>query len=140
MPQRMPPHFLLLLVLATNCALAQTRKPNQPLIRPVAGADIFRNSCAACHGTDARGHGPVSPTLKSNVPDLTRLSQRNAGVFPAIHVKNAITFGGDQLIPAHGSRHMPRWGPIFHEIEFDRDFGNVRLENLTRYLESIQRK
>jgi hypothetical protein len=35
---------------------------------------------------------------------------------------------------------MPIWGPIFHEIEFDRDLGNVRLENVTKYLESIQRK
>jgi len=31
-------------------------------------------------------------------------------------------------------------GPIFHEIDFDRDLGNVRVENIAKYLESIQRK
>ena len=49
-------------------------------------------------------------------------------------------FGTDDIIPAHGSKEMPIWGPIFHEIEFDRDLGNVRLENITQYVESIQRK
>jgi len=55
-----------------------------------------------------------------------------------MHVKNMITFGTDSLIPAHGSKTMPIWGPIFHEIEYDRDLGEVRLENVTRYLKSIQ--
>ena len=49
-------------------------------------------------------------------------------------------FGGDQPQAAHGSRVMPIWGPIFHRIEFDQDLGNVRLENVVKYLESIQRK
>jgi len=82
----------------------------------------------------------VSGALRQVVPDLTRLSQRNNGSFPAVHVRNTIMFGADQLIPAHGSKAMPVWGPIFHEIEFDQDLGNVRLENVTKYLESIQRK
>ncbi len=84
--------------------------------------------------------GPVSKALKSEVPDLTRLAQRNGGAFPVIHVRTTIMFGADDLLSAHGSRAMPIWGPIFHEIEFDQDLGNVRLENVTRYLESIQRK
>jgi hypothetical protein len=82
----------------------------------------------------------VSKALKGAVPDLTRLSRRNGGTFPALHVRNTITFGTDDLLSAHGSKEMPIWGPIFHEIEFDRDLGNVRLETVTKYLESIQRK
>jgi len=82
----------------------------------------------------------VSKALKGAVPDLTRLSQRNHGAFPAIHVRNTITFGADELLPAHGSKEMPVWGPIFHEIEFDNDLGHVRLDNVTKYLESMQRK
>jgi hypothetical protein len=35
---------------------------------------------------------------------------------------------------------MPIWGPIFHQIGADQDLGNVRTENVIRYLESIQRK
>jgi len=51
-----------------------------------------------------------------------------------------IMFGADEVLPAHGSKEMPIWGPIFHEIEFDRDLGIVRLENVIKYLESIQQK
>jgi len=121
-------------------AVAQIMNQRPAAIRPVDGAGIFRNYCAACHGLDGRGNGPVSKALKEEVSDLTRLSRRNGGAFPAVHVRNTIMFGADELLSAHGSKEMPIWGPIFHEIEFDQDLGNVRLENVTRYLESIQRK
>lgn len=89
---------------------------------------------------DGRGKGPVSEALRQPVPDLTTLSRRNNGTFPTERVKNTILFGEDKLIPAHGSKQMPIWGPTFHEIEFDKDFGNVRLENVTSYIASLQRK
>ncbi len=140
MKRRVPMLVLVSLVAVVVSAAAQTGDQLQPVIRPVDGASIFRNHCVACHGLDGRGNGPVSKALKREAPDLTRLSQRNDGAFPAIHVRNTVMFGADDLLPAHGSKEMPIWGPIFHEIEFDRDLGNVRLENITRYLESIQRK
>jgi mono/diheme cytochrome c family protein len=130
---------LALLGSAIGAASAQiTDQP--PAIRPVDGASIFRNYCAACHGLDGRGNGPVSKVLKQEVPDLTRLSQRNHGAFPARHVRNIIMFGGDDIVSAHGSKEMPVWGPIFHKIELDQDLGYVRLENVTKYLQSFQRK
>jgi mono/diheme cytochrome c family protein len=43
------------------------------------------------------------------------------------------------MIASHGSREMPVWGPIFHQVEEDVDRGNVRVENLVEYLQSIQR-
>jgi mono/diheme cytochrome c family protein len=132
--------MLVLLVSVVISASSQTTPQRQPPMRPVDGATIFRNNCAACHGLEGRGDGPVSKTLKRNVPDLTRLSQRNGGAFPATHVRTTIMFGADDLLPTHGSKAMPIWGPIFHEIEFDQDLGNVRLETTTKYLESIQRK
>jgi mono/diheme cytochrome c family protein len=138
--QRQLPILVLLLVAVVCSASAQVKSQRQPTMRPVDGAGIFRNYCAACHGIDGRGNGPVSKALKQGAPDLTRLSQRNDGAFPAIHVRSTIMFGADELLPAHGSKAMPIWGPIFHEIEFDQDLGNVRLENITKYLESIQRK
>lgn len=132
--------MLVLFISAVVSGSAQSTTPRQSPIRPVDGSTIFRNSCAACHGLEGHGDGPVSKTLKREVPDLTRLSQRHDGAFPAIHVRTTIMFGADDLLPAHGSKNMPIWGPIFHEIEFDQDLGNVRLENITKYLESIQRK
>jgi mono/diheme cytochrome c family protein len=132
--------LLVLLVSLAGFVSAQIRNQQQPAIRPVDGASIFQNYCAACHGLEGRGNGPVAKVLKRVVPDLTRLSLRNNGAFPGIHVRTIIMFGGDDLLSAHGSKEMPIWGSIFHEIEFDQDLGNVRLENLTKYLESMQRK
>jgi mono/diheme cytochrome c family protein len=108
----------------------------QQLIRSVAGPDLFRAYCASCHGSDAKGHGPAAEAMKTRVPDLTRLASDNGGKFPDVLVRKTIM--GDDVIAAHGSRKMPIWGPIFHQIEDDVDRGNVRLDNLIQYLESIQ--
>ena len=129
----------LLFVLESLCAFPQTMTQPSP-IRPVDGPDIFRNYCAPCHGIDGRGKGSVSKALRQRVPDLTTVSRRNGGNFPGDHVRKIIMLGEDTLIPAHGSKRMPIWGPVFHEIEFDQDLGNVRLENVTTYLQSIQRR
>ena len=107
-----------------------------PLIRSVKGRDLFRAYCASCHGLDAKGTGPAASALKAKIPDLTLLSRKNQGQFPAARVREAIL--GDQVVVAHGSREMPIWGPIFHQVEADQDWGNVRLDNLVKYLESIQ--
>lgn len=92
----------------------------------VEGARIFRDHCAACHGIDGKGHGPTAAALKSPVPDLTLISQKNHGKFPHDGVRNAI----EGIVPptrAHGTREMPVWGPIFHQVEADQDWGEVRL-------------
>ena len=128
------------LALSFVLASAQNSDQQRPPVRPIEGANIFKDFCASCHGQDGRGNGPVSRNLRHAVPDLTRLSSRNGGQFPASRVRSKLMFGGDQPLPAHGSKTMPIWGPIFHQIEFDQDLGNVRLENVTKYVESIQRK
>jgi mono/diheme cytochrome c family protein len=132
--------MLALLVAVVISAFAQTTPKRPTPMRPVDGATVFQNNCAACHGLEGRGDGPASKALNRKVPDLTGLSQRNGGTFPIVQVRTTIMFGKDDLLPAHGSKTMPIWGPIFHQIEFDQDLGNVRLENITKYLESIQRK
>ena len=106
------------------------------LIRSTKGADLFRAYCASCHGVDAKGNGPAASALKTKAPDLTSLERKNGGTFPAARVRKTIT--GEDVIASHGSREMPIWGPIFHQVEEDIDRGNVRIENLVKYLESIQ--
>lgn len=108
----------------------------QTLIRSVEGPNLFRAYCASCHGADAKGKGPAAPALKSMAPDLTLLAKRNGGRFPEARVRKIIM--GDDVLAVHGSREMPVWGPIFHQIEWDVDRGNVRLDNLVKYLQSIQ--
>ena len=76
------------------------------------GKSEFQSSCASCHGTDAKGKGPVSGQLKIPPPDLTMLAKNNNGVFPT----NAVyeTIDGLKSIPAHGTREMPIWGERFN--------------------------
>ena len=78
------------------------------------GKSEFQSSCASCHGTDAKGKGPVSDQLKIPPPDLTMLAKNNNGVFPT----NAVyeTIYGLKTIPAHGNREMPIWGERFNPI------------------------
>jgi len=130
------------LACAALAATPQTPPPSYAappkLIYSVKGPELFRTYCATCHGLDAKGDGPMAPALKTSVPDLTMLTRNNKGQFPTILVRKVIA--GDQLPVAHGSREMPVWGPIFHQVEDDQDFGAVRLENLVKYLQSIQGK
>jgi mono/diheme cytochrome c family protein len=136
---RMVWQLLLVLTFAVAGASKQTQPTADeftPLINSVKGPDLFRAYCASCHGLDAKGTGPAARALKSEVPDLTVLTRNNRGQFPTLRVRQMIM--GDQVVAAHGSREMPIWGPIFHQIEEDQDFGNVRLTNLVKYLESIQ--
>ena len=44
----------------------------------------------------------------------------------------------EQVDAGHGTREMPVWGPLFSEVEADVDRAPVRLDNLVKYLESIQ--
>lgn len=110
----------------------------QTLIRSLEGADLYRAYCASCHGKTGKGDGPVAPALKATVPDLTMIANNNGGQFPVARVRRIIM--GQGIIVSHGSREMPIWGPIFYQVEEDVDRGPVRMENLVKYLESIQGK
>lgn len=72
----------------------------------------YRSGCAACHGLDGKGHGPVSGQLKVPPADLTVLSKRNDGVFPFDLVYQ--TIDGRKAVAAHGTREMPIWGERFN--------------------------
>ena len=135
--------YAALLLLACS---SETTKPRPVLparsqerskVVPLDGAKIFRDYCAACHGVNGNGDGPVASALKARVPQLATLAQRNNGMFPADRVRRIIA--GDDVSVSHGSREMPIWGPIFHQIENDQDLGYVRLQNVTEYLISLQK-
>jgi mono/diheme cytochrome c family protein len=108
----------------------------QQLIHSVEGPDLFRAYCASCHGSDAKGHGPAAAALRASAADLTLLAKNNGGQFPSDRVRRVIV--GEKVLASHGSREMPIWGPIFHQVESDVDRGNIRLDNLMKYLASIQ--
>lgn len=109
-----------------------------PLISSIQGPDLYRAYCAVCHGADATGGGPMAGSLKTAPPDLTLLAARNGGVFPREQVRRIIS--GEQAQASHGTREMPLWGPIFSQVTRDVDLGRVRVDNLARYLETLQRQ
>ena len=140
--ERWPMLLSLCLVLLPAVLLPAAQKQDRTtssLRNTVEGAKIFLYHCATCHGTDGRGHGPASVALKHPVPDLTLISQRSGGKFPYQRVKGIVE-GNEPGLLAHGNREMPIWGPIFHEVESDQDWGEVRLDAITKHVESIQQK
>jgi hypothetical protein len=59
-------------------------------------------------------------------------------VFPRGTIRDIIANGSPD-IPAHGSRQMPVWGPVFHALDSSDRAADLRLANIVEYLSSIQR-
>lgn len=106
---------------------------------PASGKEMFNSYCAVCHGKDAKGGGPAAAALKTPPPDLTQLTARNGAKFPELRVYGAIR--GDADTPAHGSKDMPVWGPVFQSMGRDNGASTqMRTANLTAYIKSLQGK
>jgi mono/diheme cytochrome c family protein len=76
---------------------------------PGRGAELFAGHCAACHGAEAEGAGPMADILRVVPPDLTALAAAEGGAFPMERVVRAID--GRTMILSHGGA-MPLFGPI----------------------------
>ena len=111
---------------------------NVAYTEPTSGAAMYKNYCAACHGSEGKGDGPAAEFLKVWPPDLGMLAQRNQGQYPAEHVVTTLRLGtGSQ---AHGTTDMPLWGELFRTVDANQSLGEVRIKNLTNFIESLQRK
>jgi mono/diheme cytochrome c family protein len=105
---------------------------------PTSGKQLYQSYCGACHGADAKGAGPVAPSLKTAPTDLTMLSKNNSGKFPEMHVIHSIE--GESLVGAHGSKEMPVWGQRFRRTTGSPAEAQLLIKNLSDYLASIQAK
>ncbi len=120
-------------------ARSQIKKVPAPYTSSSSGKDMYIAYCASCHGQDGRGSGPAAPALKTRPTDLTILAVKNGGKFPDAHIAEIIK--GDSLTAAHGNKEMPVWGPVFLTLgRHDPAQEQMRIHNLTTYLESIQQK
>jgi mono/diheme cytochrome c family protein len=134
------------IVLALSCFVAFAADEGTPKIKKVNaqpttsmnGVDLFKEYCAVCHGTDAKGSGPAADALKKRPADLTQLSRKNGGTFPELHVMNYIK--GQDTVASHGSRDMPVWGTIFSQMSPNQDLVQVRVDALLKYVEQMQAK
>jgi mono/diheme cytochrome c family protein len=123
------------MALADGPPVGHSRDPK--LIASIQGPALYNAYCSSCHGTDAKGSGPMAKSLKLPPADLTRISSRNGGTFPLARVSRIIS-GEEQLPRGHGTSEMPVWGPIFSRVDSDQDLGRVRIDNLARYLRDLQ--
>ena len=105
-----------------------------------SGKAMFLAYCAVCHGADGKGAGPAASALKVAPADLTTLSSRNGGKYPATQVVSAIKFG-PQAPKAHGSKDMPIWGPLFGSLSNNAASPEItqRISNLSGYIRTLQR-
>jgi len=106
------------------------------------GAQLFKRFCASCHGAGGRGDGSVAPTLKVEVPDLTRLTRQTGQAFPAEQVRRIVD--GRTIYAAHGARRMPVWGYEFatatvSEPDAGAPEATMIVQRIVAYLSSIQK-
>jgi len=105
-----------------------------------SGEELYQRFCASCHGRGGYGDGPVASSFKVMIPDLTRLSQRAGGRFPAKRVLEIID--GRAVLPAHGTRPMPVWGYEFEAQvppdEPGRATAQTLIYRLVEHLRSLQ--
>lgn len=126
--------FVLLLISATRA------DSNNGLYPDNSGAGDFQRYCAACHGLDGEGNGPVAPILLRRPTDLTLLASRNDGDFPDDTVFWIIDGRGE--VKAHGPREMPVWGFEFSRAATGLELtpeAEARIRRIVNYVKSIQR-
>lgn len=118
-------------------ARAQGPVPREPMLqKTTVGSELYRFYCSNCHGLDAKGRAPT-PAMHVPASNLTILSINNGGVFPREAVHDVIAHGAGKG-GVHGTADMPVWGTIFRAFEPNDTMVDVRIDNLVRYIESIQ--
>jgi mono/diheme cytochrome c family protein len=139
--------YLLVTAMATTVALGvsyadqSTAKVTIPVSKtaPSDGKQMYTSYCAPCHGVNAKGHGPAATALRTQPTDLTELSKNNHGKYPDAHIVSVLQFGSE--VQAHGSAEMPVWGPILGKMnKTNLQDKQLRISNLSRYLENMQAK
>lgn len=109
----------------------------------------YMANCASCHGLRGKGDGPVAEVLTTKPSDLTQITERYSGTFPADEIYRAIN--GQEMINPHGSREMPVWGPRYWQVASDQATSvphdvdmqalvHGRITALVQYIESLQAK
>ena len=137
--------FIQTSVIATLLTVTANAWALTPLER---GRIEYDHQCASCHGTTAKGDGPLRPFLVKAPSDLTTLAQRQGGQLHEQQLREMIDGRGMQEPGPHGSREMPVWGQRFREDAQQTRMGRwkperqvrQRLDALVAYLQSVQVK
>ena len=133
--------FISLSLVLAATAVAQSPKvikqTNAKSSAPWTGDSLYKEFCAVCHGIDAKGTGPAASALKVTPTDLTQFSRRNGNKYNELKMRGIIT--NTDAVGAHGNSEMPIWGDIFKSISTNENFGQMRVDALVKYLQTIQK-
>jgi mono/diheme cytochrome c family protein len=116
---------------------------------PVAAANLvdegrgwYEAYCADCHGAGGQGDGPRASELPRQPTDLTRIAERNGGLYIPGAVAEYID--GRRLVETHGPREMPVWGRRLddrnaHLTEETRLTGST-IAAIVEYIRTLQQR
>lgn len=121
-------------------ALGATLTACAPGDEAYAGNELFAANCSSCHGIYGDGNGPAAATIAQSVPDLRQIANANDGAFPRDVIRKVVD--GREIIEAHSSDSMPKWGQEFLLSEGYSQAAERRvtkkIDALVAYVESIQ--
>ena len=130
------------LVTAIGIAHPQQKREQKPVPTQASvatGKETFLKYCASCHGDTGTGDGPTASALKPPPSDLTTISKRHEGKYPAGYVGAVLKFG--RSLASHGSEEMPVWGSRFKELDPVHDpTGQQHVDDVVAYIASLQAK
>jgi len=129
--------YLVLVATAAAQAPKVVKQTNAHTSNSWTGDQLYREFCAVCHGIDAKGSGPAASALKVTPTDLTQFSRRNNGKYNDLRMRNIIA--NTDAVGAHGTGEMPIWGDIFKSISANPTFGQMRVDVLVKYIQTIQK-
>lgn len=129
-------------ILVVGTLLASVPLASAEDLSPYDGKQLYYRFCAACHGEEAEGNGPVAAFFKVSPPDLTTLAKRRGGTYPAQEVRTIID--GRNVPGPHGSREMPVWGMEFYYADTGNPDKQRQVDQLidllVEYLRTLQKK
>ena len=132
------------LLVSAAVAAAPAQQPStqtaEALVSGTAGDSVFKSYCGSCHGTSAKGDGPLADDLRIRPADLTRIARRDGGKFDGDKVYRIID--GRKTVKGHGGTDMPVWGDAFKQSSdgYSEEAVKARIKGIVAYLESIQVK
>ena len=128
---------LTILLLAALMLIGNTQRSDADELSD--GRQLYVEHCAACHGLNGDGHGPLERELAKPAADLRILSKRYGNPLPYDQIARFMDGRAD--VKAHGSRDMPVWGEEMWKNPPGKGNPNEVSEpvaKIIRYLQSIQ--
>lgn len=132
----------LVLALGAGLGLAALVAACAPEAGPGGARADFAAYCAACHGNDGRGGGPLAEGMEPVPADVTLITRRNGGVFPKAQVMGHIA----GYTMGRSESPMPQFSDLLEgpQVMFDDGSGQAvptpaRLVALADYVQSLQR-